>query len=34
MAVRKYTIDQVAKALRKGDGILSVAAEILGCHGV
>ncbi len=32
MAVRKYTVDQVAEALRKGDGILSVAAEILGCH--
>ncbi len=32
MAVKKYTIDQVAEALRKGDGILSVAAEMLGCH--
>ncbi len=32
MAVKKYTIAQVAEALRKGDGILSVAAEILGCH--
>ncbi len=32
MAVRKYTVDQVAEALRKGNGMLSVAAEILGCH--
>ncbi len=32
MAVKKYTIDQVAEALRKGDGILSVAAQMLGCH--
>ncbi len=32
MAVKKYTIAQVAEALRKGDGILSVAAEMLGCH--
>ncbi len=32
MAIKKYTVDQVAEALRKGDGILSVAAEILGCH--
>ncbi len=32
MAVRKYTVDQAAEALRKGNGMLSVAAEILGCH--
>ena len=32
MAVRKYTKDQVAEALREGNGILSVAAQILGCH--
>ncbi len=32
MAVKRYTIDQVAGALREGNGILSVAAKILGCH--
>ncbi len=32
MAVKKYTVDQVAGALREGNGILSVAAKILGCH--
>ena len=32
MAVRKYTVDQVAEALRGGNGMLSVAAQILGCH--
>ncbi len=32
MAVKKYTIDQVAGALREGNGILSVAAQILRCH--
>ena len=32
MAEKKYTVDQVAGALREGNGILSVAAKILGCH--
>ncbi len=32
MAVKKYTMDQVAEALREGNGILSVAAQILRCH--
>ncbi len=32
MAVKKYTVDQIAGALRDGNGILSVAAKILGCH--
>ncbi len=32
MAEKKYTVDQVAGALREGNGILSVGAQILGCH--